>query len=39
IKQHSPHIDVTVAYMDIRAAGKDYEGIFHSVSKRRDKIH
>ncbi len=28
IKQHYPDIDITVAYMDIRAAGKDYEEYF-----------
>lgn len=28
IKQHSPEADITVAYMDMRAAGKDYEEYF-----------
>ncbi|MFW9999243.1 MAG: 4Fe-4S binding protein [Candidatus Hodarchaeota archaeon] len=28
IKQHSPDADITVAYMDMRAAGKDYEEYF-----------
>jgi len=28
IKQHSPETDITVAYMDMRAAGKDYEEYF-----------
>jgi heterodisulfide reductase subunit A len=28
IKQHSPDSDITVAYMDMRAAGKDYEEYF-----------
>ena len=33
IKQHSPDIDVSVAYMDIRAAGKDYEEYFTASRK------
>jgi len=28
IKQHSPDANITVAYMDMRAAGKDYEEYF-----------
>jgi heterodisulfide reductase subunit A len=28
IKQHHPEADITVAYMDMRAAGKDYEEYF-----------
>ncbi len=36
IKQHSPDSDVTVAYMDMRAAGKDYEEYF--TASRRDGI-
>ena len=28
IKQHDPEADITVAYMDMRAAGKDYEEYF-----------
>jgi heterodisulfide reductase subunit A len=33
IKQHYPDIDITVAYMDIRAAGKDYEEYFTASRK------
>ena len=36
IKQHYPDSDITVAYMDIRAAGKDYEEYF--TSSRKDGI-
>ena len=28
IKQHYPEADITVAYIDMRAAGKDYEEYF-----------
>ena len=28
IKQHYPEVDISVAYMDMRAAGKDYEEYF-----------
>ena len=33
IKQHLPDVDITVAYMDIRAAGKDYEEYFTASRK------
>jgi len=33
IKQHYPDSDITVAYMDIRAAGKDYEEYFTASRK------
>jgi len=33
IKQHYPDADITVAYMDIRAAGKDYEEYFTASRK------
>jgi heterodisulfide reductase subunit A len=33
IKQHYPETDITVAYMDIRAAGKDYEEYFTASRK------
>ncbi|MEJ2249054.1 MAG: CoB--CoM heterodisulfide reductase iron-sulfur subunit A family protein [Candidatus Lokiarchaeota archaeon] len=33
IKQHYPEADITVAYMDIRAAGKDYEEYFTASRK------
>ncbi len=33
IKQHSPDTDITVAYMDMRAAGKDYEEYFTASRK------
>jgi heterodisulfide reductase subunit A len=33
IKQHYPEIDINVAYMDIRAAGKDYEEYFTASRK------
>jgi len=33
IKQHYPEADILVAYMDIRAAGKDYEEYFTSSRK------
>ena len=33
IKQHSPDADITVAYMDMRAAGKDYEEYFTASRK------
>lgn len=33
IKQHYPDTDITVAYMDIRAAGKDYEEYFTASRK------
>ncbi len=33
IKQHHPDTDITVAYMDIRAAGKDYEEYFTASRK------
>ncbi len=36
IKQHSPDSDVTVAYIDMRASGKDYEEYF--TASRRDGI-
>lgn len=36
IKQHYPDSDITVAYMDIRAAGKDYEEYF--TASRKDGI-
>ena len=33
IKQHIPDADITVAYMDMRAAGKDYEEYFTASRK------
>ena len=33
IKQHYPDSDITVAYMDIRAAGKDYEEYYTASRK------
>ncbi|MBN1217090.1 MAG: CoB--CoM heterodisulfide reductase iron-sulfur subunit A family protein [Candidatus Lokiarchaeota archaeon] len=33
IKQHYPDCEITVAYMDIRAAGKDYEEYFTASRK------
>ena len=36
IKQHDPDTEITVAYMDIRAAGKDYEEYF--TASRREGI-
>ncbi|MFX0056813.1 MAG: 4Fe-4S binding protein [Candidatus Hodarchaeota archaeon] len=33
IKQHYPEIDISVAYMDIRAAGKNYEEYFTASRK------
>ena len=33
IKQHYPDSDITVAYMDMRAAGKDYEEYFTASRK------
>jgi len=33
VKQHYPEIDIDVAYMDIRAAGKDYEEYFTASRK------
>ena len=33
IKQHDPETDITVAYMDMRAAGKDYEE-YYTASRR-----
>jgi heterodisulfide reductase subunit A len=33
IKQHSPDAEITVAYMDMRAAGKDYEEYFTASRK------
>ncbi|KKK41798.1 MAG: CoB--CoM heterodisulfide reductase iron-sulfur subunit A [Candidatus Lokiarchaeum sp. GC14_75] len=33
IKQHSPESEITVAYMDMRAAGKDYEEYFTASRK------
>ncbi len=33
IKQHNPKADITVAYMDIRAAGKDYEEYYTDSRK------
>ncbi|TFG00707.1 MAG: CoB--CoM heterodisulfide reductase iron-sulfur subunit A family protein [Promethearchaeota archaeon] len=37
IEQHNPETDITVAYMDIRAAGKDYEEYFTSSRKAGTK--
>jgi len=34
IKQHDPNIEIEVAYMDIRAAGKDYEEYFTASRKQ-----
>ncbi|MHA2430621.1 MAG: 4Fe-4S binding protein, partial [Promethearchaeota archaeon] len=33
IKQHDPDVDINVAYMDIRASGKDYEEYFTASRK------